>query len=101
MGARSVAWRLASGSTAGWFGLVRGPLEGPDDRIRRGGRRVGGRNPLGPAEPVPPVLSGGIECGDDVAALGMIVRVLHEQGRKTPSRGGDVGAPAAGAQLRR
>ena len=45
--------------------------------------------------------SGAVECGDDVAGLRMIVRVLHEQGRHRPSRGGDVGAPAAGAQLRR
>src|SRR5215470_12706967 len=75
--------------------------EGADDRIRGRGGRVGGRDPLGPAEPVPPVTGGGVARGDDVTALRAVVRVLHEQGRQSPRRRGDVGAPATGVHLRR
>jgi hypothetical protein len=57
---------------------------------------VGGRDPLGRAEPVPPVPGGGIERSHNVAALWAVVRVLHEQGRQPPRRGGDAGALSRG-----
>jgi hypothetical protein len=82
-------------------GIVGGSPEGADDRIRSCGGYVGGCDPLGPAEPVPPLTSGGIARGDDAAALGAILWVLHEQGRQPPRRRGDIGAPATGVHLRR
>jgi hypothetical protein len=97
-----VAPRRVPAGLGPWLrGIVGGPPEGADDHIRSCGGYVGWCDPLGPAEPVPPLTSGGIARGDDVAALGAVLRVLHEQGRQPPRRRSDVGAPATGVHLRR
>src|SRR5215471_12002306 len=95
------AHRVPAGLGPGLRGIVGGPLEGADYRIRRCGGCVGRCDPLGPAEPVPPAASDGVARGDDVAAPWAVVWVLHEQGRQSPRRRGDVGAPATRVHLRR
>ena len=77
---------LAGGRRQGWR-AVRWQPEGRDNFVRRYGRHMHGGDPLGPTEPVPPVIGAAVGCGDNVRPYGAVVWILHEQGRE-PAAGG-------------